>query len=264
MNRSTDAPHDPALAPETAVAGVEPAPAPMLRVAAMGDLHVGETHVAPYAEIFAEASAEADVLVLCGDLTNYGKPVEAEILARDLEQATIPVVGVLGNHDYECGHCDEVRAILKGAGMSLLDGDAIEIGGVGFGGCKGAIGGFGRYMLSAFGEREIKDFVQAAVDENLKLEQALRVLRTERTVAVLHYSPVPDTLEGEPPEIFAFLGSSRLAETIDRYDNVKLALHGHAHRGTFAGATPRGVPVRNVAQMICRAETGKSYAVFEV
>jgi Icc-related predicted phosphoesterase len=201
------------------------------RVAAIGDLHVGENHHQPYRELFARISQEADVLALCGDLTNFGKTPEVEILAEDLQACTIPVVGVLGNHDFECGQPNEVSRILHEAGMKLLDGEAHEIDGVGFAGCKGFVGGFGRYMLSAFGEPEIKSFVQASVDENLKLETSLRMLRTERTVVVLHYSPVEDTVVGEPPEIFPFLGSARMGETIDRFDGVKCVVHGHAHRG---------------------------------
>ncbi|HEX2561895.1 metallophosphoesterase family protein, partial [Phenylobacterium sp.] len=181
-----------------------------LRVAAVGDLHVGEDHERPYRELFAQISSEADVLVLCGDLTNFGKTKEAENLAEDLMACTIPVVGVLGNHDYECGQPDEVAKILHQAGMQVLDGQAYEIGGVGFAGAKGFIGGFGRHMLTPFGEGPIKDFVQASVEENLKLESSLRMLRTERTVVVLHYSPVIETVMGEPPEIFPFLGSARL------------------------------------------------------
>src|SRR5215212_4376754 len=180
-----------------------------LRVAAIGDLHVMEDGVAPYRELFTEISGSADVLVLCGDLTNFGKTTEAEILAEDLAACSIPVVGVLGNHDYECGQPEEIARILHEAGMRLLDGEAYEIAGVGFAGCKGFIGGYGRHMLSAFGEPAIKAFVQAAVDENLKLESSLRMLRSDRIVVITHYSPVLETLEGEPPEIFPFLGSTR-------------------------------------------------------
>jgi Icc-related predicted phosphoesterase len=235
-----------------------------LRVAAIGDLHVGENMRQPYRELFSKISQEADVLVLCGDLTNFGKTVEAEILAEDLAACSIPVVGVLGNHDYECGQPQAVAKILHDAGMRVLDGEAFEIEGVGFAGCKGFIGGYGRYMLSAFGEPEIKAFVQASVDENLKLETSLRMLRTERIVVVTHYSPIQDTVEGEPPEIFAFLGSARMGETIDRFEGVKLAVHGHAHRGAYAGRTPRGAPVYNVARPVLNRDVGVEFAVFEI
>ena len=245
------------LSPETPANGG-------LRVAAIGDLHVGENHHQPYRDLFSKISQEADVLVLCGDLTNYGRTPEAEILAEDLQACTIPVVGVLGNHDYECGQPQEVARILHQAGMQLLDGEAHEIKGVGFAGAKGFIGGFGRYMLSAFGEPEIKHFVQASVDENLKLESSLRMLRSERNVVVLHYSPILDTVVGEPPEIFAFLGSARMGETIDRFDNVQAVFHGHAHRGAYQGRTTGGVPVYNVARPVLNRDVGVEYALIEI
>ncbi len=241
-----------------------PPPAGTVRLAAVGDLHVGENAERPYRELFARVSQEADVLALCGDLTNFGKTVEAEILAEDLQACRIPVVGVLGNHDYECGQPQEVCRILHQAGVKLLEGEAYEIEGVGFAGGKGFIGGFGRNMLTAFGEPEVKAFVQASVDENLKLESSLRMLKTQRTVVVLHYSPIPETLEGEPPEIYAFLGSARIGETIDRFDGVKFVLHGHAHSGAYEGRTPRGVPVYNVARPLLSRQMGQEFAVFDV
>ena len=241
-----------------------PADAPM-RLAAIGDLHVGEDDQQPYREMFAEISERADALALCGDLTNYGKPKEVAILCEDLSAACrVPVVGVLGNHDYECGHQQEVTDLLHQAGVRFLDGQAHEINGVGFAGAKGFIGGFGRHMLGAFGEDAIKSFVQSSVDENLKLEMSLRMLRNERVVVVLHYSPIPETLVGEPPEIFPFLGNSRMGETIDRFETVKVVLHGHAHRGTHQGRTPRGAPVYNVARPVMLREQGRPYALIEV
>lgn len=232
-----------------------------LRVAAIGDLHVMEDSVAPYRELFTEISAEADVLLLCGDLTNFGKTREAEILAEDLRACTIPTVAVLGNHDYECGQPEEVARILHGAGVTVLDDQAVEIKGVGFAGVKGFVGGFGRGELGAFGEKGIKTFVEEAINEARKLENALRSLRTDRCVAVLHYAPVEDTVEGEPREIYPFLGSSRLAEAIDRFDNVRFAVHGHAHRGAFEGRTPRGVPVYNCAQFVVSERFDRPYAL---
>jgi len=204
------------------------------------------------------------VLALCGDLTNFGKSVEAEILADDLQACSIPVVGVLGNHDFECDQPQEVARILHEGGLRLLDGEAVEIDGVGFAGAKGFIGGFGRSMLSAFGEPAIKAFVQASVDENLKLETSLRMLRTERTVVVLHYSPVEDTVIGEPEAIFPFLGSARMGETIDRFEGVKAVVHGHAHRGAHRGATPRGTPVYNVAKPVLNRDLGVEYCLIEI
>ena len=217
-----------------------------LRVAAIGDLHVMENSVAPYRELFTEISSHADVLLLCGDLTNFGKTSEAEILAEDIKSCAIPVLGVLGNHDYECGQPEVVCEILHAAGMVVLDEQAHEIDGVGFAGVKGFAGGFGRGALGPWGEVAIKQFVQAAVDEALKLEAALARLRTPLRVAVLHYSPIRGTVEGEPVEIFPYLGSSRLEEPINRY-RVSAVFHGHAHRGTAEGRTATGVPVYNVA-----------------
>jgi Icc-related predicted phosphoesterase len=236
----------------------------MLRVAAIGDLHVQEDSVAPYRGLFTEISGSADVLVLCGDLTNFGKTSEAEILAEDIRAATIPVVGVLGNHDYECGQPEKVCEILHQAGMTVLDEQAIEIEGVGFAGVKGFLGGFGRGELAPFGEPIVKAFVDEAVNEARKLENALRSLRTERSVAVLHYSPIVGTLEGEPLEIFQYLGSQRLAEPIDRFDHVKAVVHGHAHHGKYESATPRGTPVYNVAQFVLREKFGRAYAILEI
>ena len=235
-----------------------------MRVAAIGDLHVQENDEAPYRELFSEISSHADVLLLCGDLTNFGRTREAEILAEDIKSCTIPVLGVLGNHDYECGQPENVCAILQEAGMVVLDEQAHEIDGVGFAGVKGFLGGFGRGELAPFGEPIVKAFVDEAMKEARKLENALRTLRTERSVAVLHYAPVTDTLEGEPTEIYQYLGAQRLAEPIDRFEHVKAVVHGHAHHGTYEGRTPLGKPVYNVAQFVVRPLFGRPYALIEV
>ena len=235
-----------------------------LRVAAIGDLHVMESSVAPYRELFTKISGEADVLVLCGDLTNFGKTREAEILAEDIRACSIPVVGVLGNHDYECGQPETVCAILREAGMTVLDEQAVEIEGVGFAGVKGFLGGFGRGELAPFGEPIVKAFVDEALNEARKLENQLRTLRTDRSVAVLHYSPIAGTLEGEPPAILQYLGSQRLCEPIDRFDHVKAVVHGHAHHGTYEGRTPLGKPVYNVAQFVLMPLFGQPYTVLEI
>ena len=235
-----------------------------LRVAAIGDLHVQEDSVAPYRELFAEVSNHADVLLLCGDLTNFGKEKEAEILADDIKSCTIPVLGVLGNHDYECGCPEKVSEILGNAGMTVLDEQAHEIDGVGFAGVKGFMGGYGRGELAPFGEPIAKAFVDEVMKEARKLENALRTLRTERSVAVLHYSPITGTLEGEPAEIFQYLGAQRLAEPIDRFDHVKAVVHGHAHHGTYEGRTPLGKPVYNCAQFVLKPKFGRPYALLEV
>jgi Icc-related predicted phosphoesterase len=235
-----------------------------MRVAAIGDLHVQEDSAAPYREMFAEISAKADVLVLCGDLTNFGKTREAEILAEDIKSCSIPVLGVLGNHDYECGQPDKVCEILHSAGMKVLDEQAVEIDGVGFAGVKGFMGGYGRGELAPFGEPIAKAFVDEVMNEARKLENQLRTLRTERSVAILHYSPIEQTIEGEPPSIFQYLGSQRLCEPIDRFDHVKAVVHGHAHHGSYEGRTPRGIPVYNVAQFVLKPLFGKPYAILEI
>ena len=176
----------------------------------------------------------------------------------------IPIVGVLGNHDFESGHLKEVAQILRDGGMTLLNEQAVEIAGVGFAGVKGFIGGFGRGELGSFGEPAIKAFVEEGLNEARKLENQLRTLRTERAVVVLHYSPIADTVEGEPLEIYPFLGSSRLAEPIDRFENVRLVVHGHAHRGAYEGRTMRGVPVYNCSIPVLQALFGRPYALLEV
>ena len=235
-----------------------------MRVAAIGDLHVQENDTSPYRELFTEIAGVADVLVLCGDLTNFGKTSEAEILAEDLRTCSIPVLGVLGNHDFECGQPEKVSEILHEAGMTVLDEQAVEIDGVGFAGVKGFMGGYGRGELAPFGEPIAQMFVDEVMNEARKLENGLRSLRTERSVAVLHYSPTVETLEGEPQEIFQYLGSQRLADAIDRFDHVKAVVHGHAHHGRYEGRTMRGVPVYNVAQFVLRPLLGRQYALIEV
>jgi Icc-related predicted phosphoesterase len=235
-----------------------------LTVAAIGDLHVTEESEGRYRALFEEMSDAADVIVLCGDLTNFGKPSEAEVLAEDARAASVPVLAVLGNHDFECGCPDEVETILGQAGIRMLGEQATVIEGVGFAGVKGFVGGFGRGELGAFGEQAIKAFVEESSEEARKLENALRSLRTERTLAVLHYAPIPETVEGEPLEIYPFLGSSRLAHAVDRFDNVRAVVHGHAHRGSYEGRTPRGIPVYNCAQFVVELAFGRKYALIEI
>ncbi|WGM32900.1 metallophosphoesterase [Brevundimonas sp. NIBR11] len=251
--------------PQTPQPGLDAGPKAKLRVAAVGDLHVGEASDKPYRELFERVHEDADVLCLCGDMVNFGKTREVEILIEDLKLCQIPVVGVMGNHEHECGQPEHVMEMMCDAGVKMISaGRSYEIEGVGFAGGKGFVGGFGRYMLSPFGESSIKTFVQEAVEDANQIETSIRSLRTQRSVVLLHYSPIVDTVVGEPPEIHAFLGSSRLAETIDRYENVKLVVHGHAHRGAPKGATHRGVPVYNVALPVLRTLGDRPYRVFEV
>src|SRR5437660_4061435 len=217
-----------------------------MRLAAIGDLHCKKASQGAFQSLFAAASAAADVLVLCGDLTDYGLAEEARILVKELAAVkSMPVVAVLGNHDYESNETDQVKSLLVDAGVHLLDGEACEIDGVGFAGAKGLGGGFGERALQPWGEEIIKRFVRETVDEALKLESALARLRTTQRVAILHYSPIQETVKGESPEIFPYLGSSRLEEPLLRYP-VSVVLHGHAHHGRLEGRTRNGVPVYNV------------------
>lgn len=217
-----------------------------LRFAAVGDIHCTKDSTGTLRGLFAQASDAADALLLCGDLTDYGLPEEARVLAGELAAAKVPIVAVLGNHDFESDAQDEVRRILADAGVHLLDGEACEIHGVGIAGAKGFAGGYGRATLGSWGERPIKQFVNEAIQEALKLESALAKLRTTERIALLHYSPIAATVQGEPMEIFPFLGSSRLEEPLIRYP-VTAVLHGHAHRGSPEGKTVNGTPVYNVA-----------------
>jgi Icc-related predicted phosphoesterase len=223
-----------------------------VRLAAMSDIHVSKTGQGALSSMFAQVSERADLLVMCGDLTDYGLPEEARVLARDIGTALrVPCVTVLGNHDFEAGKQDEVRQILTDAGVTVLDGDSCELQGVGFAGVKGFCGGFGRGALGPWGEEIIKSFVREAVNEAFKLESALARLRTAHRVALLHYSPVRSTVEGEPPEIFPYLGSSRLEEPLTRYP-VTAVVHGHAHNGRLEGHTASGTPVYNVSMPLLK------------
>ena len=224
-----------------------------LRIAAVADIHVKKTGSGTLQPMFSKAAEEADVLLLCGDLTDYGTIEETKILAKEITSALrIPAIGVLGNHDFESGLEKDVVSILTDAGVTRLDGDATVVHGVGFAGVKGFAGGFGRRALGAWGEKIIKDFVHETINEALKLETALARLRTSQKIAVLHYSPIQATVGGEPLEIVAFLGSSRLEEPLDRY-RVNAVFHGHAHRGTAEGRTKNGAPVYNVAMPVLAA-----------
>jgi Icc-related predicted phosphoesterase len=224
----------------------------VIRIAALADLHFTRSSAGTYQSLFAQAAAEADVLVLCGDLTDHGSLEEAQLLARELAAVKVPMVGVLGNHDYESSQQDQVRDVMREAGLAILDGDACEIKGIGFAGAKGFAGGFDQRSLAPWGEESIKRFVHETIEEALKLESALAKLRTPQRIALLHYSPLRATVEGEPLEIYPFLGSSRLEEPLTRYP-VTAVFHGHAHRGALEGRTRNNVPVYNVALPLLRA-----------
>lgn len=222
-----------------------------MRIAAVGDLHCTKASQGKLRPIFADLEGRCDVLVLCGDLTDYGLVEEAQVLAKELSVVKVPMLAVLGNHDFESGHPERVVEVLAEAGVRVLDGDSCMIGDVGFAGIKGFAGGFGRGTLGPWGEPAIKSFVREALDEALKLESALARLRTERRVAILHYAPIRDTIVGEPEEIYPFLGCSRLEDPLERYP-VSVTFHGHAHRGAPEGKTRAGSPVYNVAMPLLR------------
>lgn len=224
-----------------------------MRIAATADLHFTPQSYAAVREQLNKVRDEADLLVIAGDLTNYGQPAEMEPLLNAIVRFRVPTVVVLGNHDYESGQEQELMRMMTAEGIKVLDGSAYERDGVGFAGTKGFVGGFGRSVLTAFGEPEIKTFVRASIDEALKLERAMSQLRTPKRVVVLHYSPISATVQGESPEIFPFLGTSRLAEVVDRH-GADFIVHGHAHHGTLQGTTTAGIPVHNVAISLLQAQ----------
>jgi len=222
-----------------------------MRIAAVGDLHCRADTRRNIAVALRGVDQEADVLLLAGDLTDHGTPEEASWLAEELSQIEMEKCAVLGNHDFEGGEDVAVRRILSESGVHVLDGDPWVLNDLGVAGVKGFAGGFEQSQLQRFGEHEIKAFVDACIAEELKLEKALFQLRTRHRVALLHYSPCRQTLEGEPLEIFPFLGATRLSGPIDQL-RPNLAIHGHAHRGTLRGSTRGGVPVVNVALPVLR------------
>lgn len=237
-------------------------PTRSVRLAAVGDLHFDGASRGSYRELFAEANQRADVLVLCGDLTSHGKPEQMRGFVAELAGVSIPMVGVLGNHDFEDGAEQELAKILCDAGVEMLDGTHVVIDGIGFAGTKGFAGGFGRGALGPFGETLIKSFVNEAVEEALKIEKAMRNIATDAVVVVLHYAPVVDTVIGEPEMIYPFLGSSRLAQPIDAL-GASVVLHGHAHHGAPEGKTQTGIPVFNVAAPLLRAR-GERVLIYEL
>jgi Icc-related predicted phosphoesterase len=235
-----------------------------MRIAATADLHFTPERYTPLRDQMNHVRDEADVLLIAGDLTNFGQPEEMEPLVNALVRLRVPVIVVLGNHDYENGKEVELVRMMTAEGIKVLDGSAYERDGVGFAGTKGFVGGFGRGMLTAFGEPEIKTFVRAGIDEAVKLERAMSQLRTQKRVVVLHYSPIAGTVEGETPEIYPFMGTSRLAEVVDRH-GADFVVHGHAHHGKLDGKTTAGVPVHNVAITLLQAQTPPAvYRIFEI
>jgi len=234
-----------------------------MRIAATADLHYTATQ-SSLKDQLGSVRDEADVLIVAGDLTNFGQPDEMEPLLNVLVRLRLPIIAVLGNHDYESGREEDLMKMMMNEGIKVLDGTGYERDGVGFAGTKGFVGGFGRGVLTSFGEPEIKTFVKASVDEAMKLERAMSQLRTSKRVVVLHYAPIADTVVGEAPEIFPYLGTSRLAEVVDRH-GADLIVHGHAHHGSLNGATTAGIPVHNVAITLLQAQQpSAAYKVFDI
>lgn len=231
-----------------------------VRIAAIGDLHFDQGDRRPLVDLFSDINRNADILALCGDLTTHGRAEQVLDLAKELQGVEIPIVAVLGNHDYESEQVDKVVSILEEHRVHVLDGASVVIDGVGFAGVKGFAGGFGRGTLAPFGEPLIKAFVQYAVDEALKLENALRTLTTETKVVLMHYAPIEETLAGEPERIFPFLGSSRLLAPLETH-GASVIFHGHAHGGSPEAKTPSGIPVYNVALPVLRRE-GRYYRLW--
>jgi Icc-related predicted phosphoesterase len=239
-----------------------------IRIAAVGDIHVKENDHGKWTDYFKAVSREADILILAGDLTDTGHLNEAEVLKEEIKACSIPIVAVLGNHDFERDQQKTIKKMLESEQVHILDGEAVVINNVGFAGIKGFGGGFGRYMLSMFGEQMFKSFVQEAVDEALKLDRALAHLENHydddmKKIVIMHYAPIKETIEGEPHEIWPFMGSSRLVEPINRR-KVEAVFHGHAHVGTLEGETSAGVKVFNVAKPILQKVHQLQHYIIEV
>lgn len=235
----------------------------MIRIAAVGDVHLGIESGGLLRPPLAGLERHADVLLLAGDLTRHGTMDEAAVVATELSNLPVPVVAVLGNHEYHSDQAASIAELLTTYGLTVLEGDGVVLplrgGALGVAGVKGFGGGFAGKCGSAFGEPEMKAFIGHTVERSAQLREALTGLAADARVALTHYSPVPDTVRGEPPEIYPFLGSYLLADAIDA-GGADLAVHGHAHFGQEEGNTERGTPVRNVAQPVI----GAAYSVYSI
>lgn len=220
-----------------------------IKIAAIGDLHASRAPRGEVLDLFARANQEADVLVLCGDLTDQGRPEELQVLVEEMAGVEIPIVAVFGNHDHEAGRVDELAVMLRDRGVHILDGENTVIDDIGFVGIKGFGGGFGRYTIGGFGEASLKAFVEETFEQSIRLETALRTLEAEIRVVVMHHAPIPETLKGESEQLYPFLGSSRFLQPIETY-GADVVFHGHSHFGSPEGATPSGIPVYNVARPV--------------
>ncbi len=236
----------------------------MIKIAALGDLHMQTSLIGYYKPIFETISQEAEVLLLCGDLTDHGSVEEAKLLVEELSTCSIPILGVLGNHEFTHNHQEKIRKVICPKPITLLDNDSQVIKGVGFAGVKGFLGGFDNHMLGIHGEEVLRNIVYEAINEALKLEDNLSILDTEKKVVIMHYSPIKQTVIGEPTELYPFLGSSRLAGPIDRFE-VTAVFHGHAHHGQAEGKTAKGIPVYNVSVPVRKKiDANKPYLIVEI
>jgi Icc-related predicted phosphoesterase len=227
----------------------------MIRIAAAGDIHFDRNSAGRLRSHFHHLEKNADIFILAGDLTQTGHPDEVEILAEELRSCPVPIFAVLGNHDVHLNQVETLRRLLSEAHVTLLEKEAVQINigsiTVGIAGLKGFGGGFVGACASEFGEVAMKDFIRHTKDQAQALRNCLESLDTKYKIALLHYSPIKDTLLGEKKEIYPFLGSYLLAEAVD-LAGADIIFHGHAHRGIEKGATPNGIPVRNVAQPVIR------------
>ncbi len=234
-----------------------------MRIAAIGDLHCKTTSAGQMRALLEGIEQEADLLVLAGDLTNVGLPEEMGVLLKDIEDLALPMIAVVGNHDHENDQLDVLIEMMNERGIHVLDGSTVEINGVGFVGTKGFCGGFGKYAVQPFGEQTLKTFIKTSINEARLLENAISRINCSRRVAVLHFAPIKETLEGEAQELFPFLGSSLLADALDRH-RVDVIVHGHAHNGFPEGHTAGNIPVYNVSRFVLNKHLKRSYRIIEV
>lgn len=234
-----------------------------MRILATSDIHcrVDTPHLVE--ELVGEALHQADVFVIAGDLTDTGRSEEAAELARQLSQVRIPVIAILGNHDHQTGKPDEIAKMLVDSGVHMLDCSFWVVGDVSFVGAKGFCGGFGDNLVQPFGELALKTFIGTSIEETVRLDEALAQVTTPKTMAILHYAPIRETLAGEAPEIFAFMGTSRLGKVIDQH-GANLIVHGHSHHGFPEGRTPGNIPVHNICHFVLERYTGVPYCMFEL
>jgi uncharacterized protein len=235
-----------------------------VKIVAMGDIHCRLDTKDLMHKLIGELGHDFDVLLLAGDLTDNGMVDEAEVLVKQLKPYPVPIIAILGNHDHEKGKAEQITAVLRDGGVIMLDGTAYELGRVGFVGTKGFCGGFDENLIQPFGENALKTFIRTSIDEALRLENALsKLFACEHKVALMHYAPIKATLVGEPAELFPFLGTSWLADAVDRR-GADVILHGHAHHGSPFGRTRGNIPVHNVSRFVQLEATGKPYCVITI